>query len=92
MIETDLLSLIFIPLLCRIKNSCNGFIFRDEELLCQGLTLNDSLQRVLGRHDDIVAGNPIPAARGVETSALPLVNVNHEDDESEDDFSQLSHR
>ncbi|KAF7816775.1 TOM1-like protein 4 [Senna tora] len=66
----------------------------DEELLNQGLALNDSLQRVLGRHDDILKGTPNSAAtaRGTETSVLPLVNVNHEDDESEDDFDQLAHR
>ncbi|XP_054789149.1 LOW QUALITY PROTEIN: TOM1-like protein 3 [Prosopis cineraria] len=66
----------------------------DEQLLSQGLALNDSLQRVLGRHDDIQNGtlNSGATARGTETSVLPLVNVNHEDDESEDDFDQLAHR
>ena len=66
--------------------------FRDEQLLCQGLALNDILQRVLRRHDDIVKGSPNSAARGIESSVLPLVNVNHEDDESDDDFAQLAHR
>ncbi|MCL7029473.1 hypothetical protein MKW94_021377 [Papaver nudicaule] len=66
----------------------------DEELMCQGLTLNDDLQRVLQRHDDIANGfHSAPAGvQTTETSVAPLVNVNHEDDESEDDFAQLSHR
>ncbi|KAM7518752.1 hypothetical protein LguiB_017714 [Lonicera macranthoides] len=64
----------------------------DEALLCKGLALNDTLQRVLSRHDEIAKGYPTPKVGISETSVAPLVNVNHEDDETEDDFAQLSHR
>lgn len=33
---------------------------RDEELLCQGLELNDTLQSLLAKHDAIASGSPLP--------------------------------
>ncbi|KAL8261360.1 hypothetical protein R6Q59_025409 [Mikania micrantha] len=66
-----------------------------EKLLGKGLTLNDTLMRVLRRHDDISKGGdptqPVVTTTS-ESSVAPLVNVTREDDESEDDFGQLVHR
>lgn len=92
-------------------------LYRDEQLLIQGLTLNDEIQRVLKRHDEIAIG-AAPPVSGVPATAVthqtnakhsippasssgaaasapfssPFVNVSHEDDEPEDDFSFLSRR
>ncbi|XP_017229954.1 TOM1-like protein 4 isoform X2 [Daucus carota subsp. sativus] len=65
----------------------------DEELLMKGLSLNDTLQRVLSHYADISKGVCVPKVAAMPSPSVPLVNVNHEDeDELEDDFSELARR
>lgn len=54
--------------------------------------LVNELQHVLRKYDDIAKGTPSLGVRAAETSIAAPVNVGHEDDESEDDFSQLDLR
>ncbi|KAL4560345.1 hypothetical protein LXL04_032495 [Taraxacum kok-saghyz] len=41
----------------------------DESLLCQGLALNDDLQRVLSKHESLVTGNPLPSEKSKAESS-----------------------
>ncbi|XP_077249801.1 TOM1-like protein 3 [Tasmannia lanceolata] len=67
----------------------------DEELLNQGLVLNDELQRVVCQYDNLVKRTKETPTIGVvskEMSVAALVNLNQEDDESDDNLSQLARR
>ncbi|KAK1264135.1 hypothetical protein QJS04_geneDACA009218 [Acorus gramineus] len=64
----------------------------DEELLRQGLLLNDELQRVLQRHGEILEGKGTPTVEATEAPFFPPVNPTFDEEELEDDFSPLAHR
>ena len=79
-------------------------LFRKEELLKQGLEINDRLQSVLAKHDAIASGAPLPVEtprrdeipRGDPTqqpSAPPIAQNDPLVEEDEDDeFAQLAKR
>ncbi|KAF9662220.1 hypothetical protein SADUNF_Sadunf18G0030600 [Salix dunnii] len=73
----------------RVRSHC----IKDESLLCQGLSLNDDLQRVLARHESISSGTPVPVRdeklKAESSGALvdigaPLVDTGDNKDKSPD--------
>ncbi|XP_002978179.2 TOM1-like protein 4 [Selaginella moellendorffii] len=64
----------------------------DEELLRQGLGLNDDLQKVLEKHDAIAAGKALPKEPLPSSVVGASQNKTPVKQEPEDDFAQLSRR
>ena len=81
------------------------FQFRDEELLKQGLEINDGLQSVLAKHDAIASGSPLPVEtpsreelrtedqnQQPSTPAIPHDNKVLVEEDEEDEFAQIARR
>ena len=81
------------------------FQFRDEELLKQGLEINDGLQSVLAKHDAIASGSPLPVETPSReelrtedqnlqpsTPAIPHDNKVQVEEDEEDEFAQIARR
>lgn len=49
----------------------------DESLLCQGLALNDDLQRLLAKHEAIASGTPVPKEKPKTEPVQALVEVDN---------------
>lgn len=59
-------------------------ICRDERIVSRAIELNEQLQKVLSRHDDLVSG------RATITTTAP--RFNHEESEEEEEPEQLVRR
>ncbi|RLM97853.1 target of Myb protein 1-like [Panicum miliaceum] len=77
----------------------------DEELLKQGLEINDGLQSVLAKHDAIASGSPLPVEtlsreelhredqnQQPSTPAIPHDNKVQVEEDEDDEFSQIARR
>ncbi|KAG0518507.1 hypothetical protein BDA96_09G181700 [Sorghum bicolor] len=75
----------------------------DEELLKQGLELNDRLQSVLTKHDAIASGSPLPVEtpsrelRREDPNPEPSTPITHDskaqvEEDEDDEFAQIARR
>ena len=78
-------------------------LFRNEQLLKQGLEINDLLQSVLSKYDAVASGSPLaveaPVREAIEApreapAVKPSAPPEHNDNvkEEEDEFAQLAQR
>ncbi|KAJ7568911.1 hypothetical protein O6H91_01G053000 [Diphasiastrum complanatum] len=66
----------------RVRHLVN--VTTNEELLRQGLALNDDLQRVLGKHDAIRSGTPLPKEELLPASSDRANGFDHKTDDRKD--------
>lgn len=82
---------------------CVLLVVRDEELLKQGLELNDRLQSVLTKHDAIASGSPLPVEtpsrelRREDPNPDPSTPITHDikaqvEEDEDDEFAQIARR
>lgn len=78
-------------------------VVRDEDLLKQGLELNDRLQSVLTRHDAIASGSPLPVETPIrepqreDPNPEPSTPITHDnkaqvEEDEDDEFAQIARR